>query len=63
MKKNIYQNKTTGQIIVTGEKLSGQHWNFLRHSGEMEIKNGMMKKDEVIKKKNNGQKLYKRGKN
>ena len=54
MTKNIYQNKTTGQIIITGEKLDGRHWKFLRRQGEMNIKNGKMKKDEVIKKKRRG---------
>jgi len=48
--KNIYQNKETGQIIITGEKLSGKHWKFIRKVGEVKIKNVKMKKSEVIKK-------------
>lgn len=49
--KNIYQNKTTGQIIVTGEKLDGRHWKFLRRQGEMVKKDTKMKKNQIITKK------------
>ena len=50
MQKKIYQNKKTGQIIVTGETLDKNHWKFIRKAGEMKTKNVMIKNKETIKK-------------
>jgi hypothetical protein len=49
--KKIYQHKTSLSIIVTEEKMDPKFWKFVRNHEPKKIKNSMIKKERVIKKK------------
>jgi len=42
MTKNVYQNKKTGQKVITSEKLDSKHWKLIK-----QWRTGQMDKEKI----------------
>ena len=46
---NVYKNKQTGEVIVTKEKLSKKHYDFVKKIEEKKRMNTIMSNKKTIK--------------